>query len=56
MELHLLVFGPFVMHLLSIVELTADSMPKSISFTGVIDLDYDEDDGDSTLEAVWSFD
>ena len=44
------------MYLLSIVKLTADSMPKSISLTGIIDLDYDEDDGDSTPEAAWSFD
>ena len=56
MELHLQVLGLFVMYRLSIVELTTDSMPKSISLTAVIDFDYDEDDGDSTPEAAWSFD
>ena len=56
MGLHLSVSGPFVMYLLLIADLTTDSMPKSMSLTGVIDLDYDEDDGDSTPEAALSFD
>ena len=41
---------------LSIAELTTDIMPKSISLTGVIGSDYDEDDGDSAPEVAWSFD
>ena len=54
-ELHLLVSAPFVMYFLSIVKLTTDSMPKAISLTGVINSEYDQDDGDSTPEVVWSF-